>query len=150
VLPQAEFDRWLLAQKPGLSAHVDSGGADGPDFRGGLAAHGRRIAAAQGCLKCHTLDGTPHIGPTWLDLYGRQEQLADGRTVIADEAYLTASMMEPLAQVVRGFPQVMPSYRGKLAPPDAAALVELIKALRSDRQQPTPAREAVYEPIPTR
>ena len=31
-------------------------------------AAGRRRA---GCVACHTLDGQPHIGPTWAGLYGR-------------------------------------------------------------------------------
>ena len=35
-----------------------------------LAALGQRVAAEAGCLRCHTVDGTPHIGPTWAGLYG--------------------------------------------------------------------------------
>ena len=37
----------------------------------------------------------PHIGPTWLDLYRRRETLESGEAVVADEAYLTESMMDP-------------------------------------------------------
>ena len=50
----------------------------------------------QGCLRCHNVDGPePHTGPTWVDLYQRATKLTDGREIIADEAYLTESMMEP-------------------------------------------------------
>ncbi len=73
------------------------------------------MAAEQGCLKCHTVDGTRHIGPTWLDLYGRAEKLATGKTVVADEAYLTRSMMDPGAEIVAGYQNVMPTYQGKLS-----------------------------------
>jgi cytochrome c oxidase subunit 2 len=66
--------------------------------------------------------------------------------VVADEAYLTDSMADPQKQVVRGFQPVMPSYRGKLAPVEVAALVELIKSLRSERGAPIPAKEAAFEP----
>ena len=38
-------------------------------FRGTIVEYGKQIAMAQGCVKCHSLDGEPHIGPTWLDLY---------------------------------------------------------------------------------
>ena len=147
VLPGPEFDTWLQAQKRGLVQRIDSGGESSVDLRGGILRFGQRVAASQGCFKCHSVDGTPHIGPTWLDLYQRVEPLTDGKQVKADEAYLTESMVNPLAQIVRGFPPVMPSYRGKMSPPEYAALVEYIKSLTSDRPQPVPAKEAVYEPV---
>ena len=34
--------------------------------------------------------------------------------------------------MVKGYAQVMPSFQGKLSAPEAAALVEFIKSLRSD------------------
>ena len=63
---------------------------------------GTQAAGELGCLRCHTLDGTPHIGPTWAGLYrlGRSRSPA-AQTVVADEAYLTESMMDPLAQAAR-------------------------------------------------
>jgi cytochrome c oxidase subunit 2 len=89
------------------------------------------VAAQQGCLRCHTLDGTPHIGPTWAGLYGARVPLADGTAVIAEEAYLTESMMNPMTQIHAGFAAVMPSYLGLLRPAETAAIVELIKSLRA-------------------
>jgi len=105
---------------------------------------------ANGCLKCHSIDGSPHIGPTWVDLYLRRETLESGETVIADEGYLTDSMIDPRGKVVRGFKPVMPTYKGKLAAPEAAALVEFIKSLHSSNVQNVPSKEAVYEPVPRR
>ena len=95
-----------------------------------LAAAGEKLAAEHGCLRCHTVDGTPHLGPTWKGMYGSQVTLGDGRTVIADEAYLTESMMDPLAKLHAGFPPIMPSYLGQLSGPEAAAIVEFIRSLR--------------------
>src|SRR5207244_11989682 len=100
----------------------------------------------EGCVKCHTLDGQPHIGPTWLDLYMRRETLESGQTVIADEGYLTDSMIDPRGKVVKGYKPVMPTYKGRLAAPEAAALVEFIKSLRSGSLEGLPSKEAVYEP----
>jgi cytochrome c oxidase subunit 2 len=94
-------------------------------------------------LRCHTVDGAPHIGPTWAALYGATVPLADGHVVIADEAYLTESMMDPLAKVRRGFPPVMPTYQGLLPAPEAAALVEFVKSLRD-----VPATPGGQEPAP--
>jgi cytochrome c oxidase subunit 2 len=88
------------------------------------------VAARRGCLNCHTLDGQPHIGPSWAGLYMAPVRLDDGRVVVADAAYLTKSMMDPQADVVAGFKGVMPTYRGVLEEPEVAALLELIRSLQ--------------------
>jgi cytochrome c oxidase subunit II len=151
VMPGPEFDSWVARQRMGLSARVDSSGSDTEDtFRGDLVSYGRRVATSQGCLKCHSVDGEPHIGPTWVDLYKRKTTLADGKTIIADEAYLTESMMDPYVKVVKGYAQVMPSFRGRLAAPEAAALVEFIKSLRSDNLENLPSKEPLYGPVQQR
>ena len=148
VMDGPEFDQWLLDQRKGLlSARVDSGGDEGPSFHGSIVEYGKRVAMAQGCVKCHSLDGEPHIGPTWLDLYDKKETLDNGETVIADEAYLTDSMIDPRGKIVKGFKPVMPTYKGRLAAPDAAALVEFIKSLRTPGLEAVPSKEAIYEPV---
>lgn len=135
VLSPSAWDAWMDEQTRGISKRQDSG--PGPDeiqpVAGNLAREGKRVAADQGCLRCHTTDGTPHIGPTWLDLYHRKEPLAGGGSVIADEAYLTESMMDPMAKIVAGYKPVMPTYQGRLTGPEAAAILEFIKTLRTDR-----------------
>ena len=146
VMPPAEFDAWLADQRSGLADRVDSSGDDGAGFRGTIVEYGKRVAMAQGCLKCHSVTGEPHIGPTWVDLYRRRETLENGDVVIADEAYLTDSMIDPRAKIVKGYKPVMPTYRGRLSAPDTAALVEFIKSLRSQNLENIPSKEAVYEP----
>jgi cytochrome c oxidase subunit 2 len=94
-----------------------------------LAGMGERVAVMKGCMRCHTADGTPHIGPTWLRDYRSMVPLADGETVLADEAYLTESMMDPMARVRLGFRPVMPSYQGLLSAAETGALVEYIRYL---------------------
>jgi cytochrome c oxidase subunit 2 len=42
---------------------------------------------------------------------------------------------------------LMPSFKGKLTAPDAAALVEYIKTLRSERVTNLQSGGPVYEPI---
>ena len=116
-----------------------------PTTRGSIrgstsSSRASRSRREQGCLNCHSLDGTPHIGPTWLDLYQRRETLENGEAVIADEAYLTESMMDPRGKVVAGFKPVMPTYQGRLAAPEAAALVEFIKSLRSTSLENLPVQ----------
>jgi cytochrome c oxidase subunit 2 len=113
VMPPGEYARWLANQVP-----VD------------LAATGQKLSAEYGCLRCHTIDGTPHLGPTWLGLYGSLVPLSDGTLVTADDAYLTESMMDPQVKMVRGYQPLMPTYLGRLSGPDAAAIVTYIRSLR--------------------
>jgi cytochrome c oxidase subunit II len=100
-----------------------------------MAEMGERIAVEKGCLRCHTTDGTPHIGPTFAGVFMREVRLDDGRTIVADEAYLTESMMVPLEKVRAGFEPVMPSYRGLLTAAETGALVEFIRSLREVRPE---------------
>ena len=68
------------------------------------AAVGEQLATALGCVGCHTIDGSVLVGPSWLGLFGRTEQLSDGSTAVADEAYLRESIVAPNAKIVEGFP----------------------------------------------
>ena len=77
----AEFDEWMARQQAGPGRpgrHQRRRRVRPGDFRGDLVAHGQRLAAVQGCFKCHSVDGPPHIGPTWIDLYRRPTTLQSG------------------------------------------------------------------------
>jgi cytochrome c oxidase subunit 2 len=149
VLKPEEYQDWLSAQHRGLAERQD-GAPTALDFApaiGNLVDQGRRLAQEQGCVKCHTADGTRHIGPTWLDLYHRKEKLQDGTSIDVDEAYITESMMDPLAKVVAGFQPVMPSFENKLAGPEVAAIVEYIKSLQSDAVRTGASEGPAYAPV---
>jgi cytochrome c oxidase subunit II len=149
VMKPEEFDAWLADQRRGVVAAQDSAPvpSESIDIRTSLLDQGRRLAGEYGCFRCHTVDGVRHIGPSWLDLYGRRENLKDGRTVVADEAYLTRSMMDPGADVVAGFQPVMPTFQGRVPAPEIAAIVEFIKSLRTDAVRAEPSKGPVYAPI---
>jgi cytochrome c oxidase subunit 2 len=95
-----------------------------------LASQGELVAARAGCMRCHTPDGTPHLGPTWAGLYGSTVTLETGRQVVVDDAYLTKSMMDPMADIHAGFQRLMPTYQGVLGAADIGAIVEYIRSLR--------------------
>jgi cytochrome c oxidase subunit 2 len=150
VMPEAEYDAWIAEQRRyDLPQAQDTApGAGRVLAAADLVSEGRRVAADQGCLKCHSVDGSRHIGPTWVDLYRRSAKLKDGKTVVADEGYLTRSMMDPAAQIVDGYQNVMPTYQGRLSPPEVAAVVEYIKSLRTPAVRSGPTEGPVYESIP--
>ena len=140
-------DRRPAARRgPGPGRRAQRGRAAMPGSS--ILDQGRRVAADQGCLKCHSVDGSRHIGPTFIDLYGRQEKLTTGEVITADEAYLTRSMMDPAAQLVAGYQNVMPSFQGRMTPPEVAAVVEYIKSLKTPAVTAGPSEGPVYEPTP--
>lgn len=96
-----------------------------PELDNELAARGLAIAQDNGCIACHTLDGSLGIGPTWLGMYGKTETLTDGSTVIVDEEYIFESITRPEVKQVKGFENVMVRYF--LPPEDLAALVEFTR-----------------------
>ncbi len=100
-----------------------------------------------GCLGCHSVDGSPGAGPTWLGVYGSEEALTDGSTVTVDDVYLHDSILDPNAAIAEGFnPNVMPAnFADRFAEREAEVmqaegleisiaddLIEYIKTLQDD------------------
>lgn len=145
VLPASEYARLPGGLEEDELRYFEPTAVSGVAEGTSLARQGELVAARVGCLRCHTVDGTPDLGPTWAGLFGSTVPLADGSSVIADEAYLTDSMMRPLAQLHRGFPPVMPSYLGTLSAAETGALVAFIRSLRdgpADLQTSMPVLES--------
>jgi cytochrome c oxidase subunit 2 len=72
---------------------------------------GAQLLKDKGCLGCHSTDGTPKIGPTLKGIYGRKVVVLTGgkeRTITADGDYIRRSILDPGADVVKGFPAIMP------------------------------------------
>ncbi len=118
VLPEAEFNQWYQEGKEGMEA--DKGKQAGP-----------RLFEEKGCSACHSIDGTPRVGPTLKGLFGKTVVvLEDGkeRTLVADEVYLRKSLLEPNADVVKGYPPIMPLQ--KMTEDELNELVQYLKGMR--------------------
>ncbi|HWA87891.1 MAG TPA: DUF6797 domain-containing protein [Opitutus sp.] len=94
------------------------------------AAEGRRLYEFNGCMACHSVDGSKTFGPTWKSLAGSMVELADGTRVRADHAYLKESIMTPNAKIVKGFEVGMPNYAGILTDSQVESLILYIKSLK--------------------
>lgn len=93
---------------------------------------GAKLFADKGCSACHSIDGSPKVGPTLKGVSGRRVTvLTSGkeREITAGEAYLRKSLVEPQADVVKGFPPIMPSQKGVLKDSEIDALIEYLKSL---------------------
>jgi cytochrome c oxidase subunit 2 len=110
-----------------LGAGACSG--DSTPVLSGDAAQGKQVARDKNCSSCHTADGGRSEGPTWKGLAGSTVKLADGSSVVADDAYLARSITDPRAQVVQGYRTAMP-VTPNLTDADVKALIAYINALK--------------------
>lgn len=107
----------------------DDGGDDNfPEATSDAGARGREIVLRSGCVACHNTDGRKTSGPGWTGLAGSEINLADGRTVVADDAYLTKAITQPKAEIRAGYAATMPEYL-QLSEQDVADLIAYIREL---------------------
>lgn len=111
----------------GVTVACSSEEADAPAVELTAAGEaGREVARDEGCLSCHREEGDG-VGPAWAGLAGSEVELADGSTVVADEEYLRRSIVEPNAQIVKGYSGIMPERR--LDEADVDAIVTYLQEL---------------------
>ncbi|HTP00038.1 MAG TPA: cytochrome c oxidase subunit II [Anaerolineales bacterium] len=119
VTSPADYDAWAQQQATAFNALLAKGGPDA----------GKAFVAQNGCAGCHSIDGTRMTGPTWRGLFGSEVPLSDGKTVKADDAYLTESIKDPNAKIVAGFPaNVMPKF--DLTDQQIKSIVSYIETLK--------------------
>jgi len=116
VVDSLEFKKWLADLK------VTGTGPEHP----GLA-----IIKANACLTCHSLDGTKIIGPSLKGIYGTKRTVVTNnseREVVADDEYIKRSILDPNADVVKGFNKgLMQSYKETLKAEDIDKIVDYFK-----------------------
>ncbi len=131
VMPEDKFQEWYQ-EKPGPSA----------------AAQGRALLDSLGCTGCHSLDGSRKVGPTLKDIYGRRVTVmtrGKERTLTADVTYIERSILEPDADIVKGFQPVMPSFKGKVSGQQIEEIIEFLKQESGLKQRPSEGAERVAE-----
>jgi cytochrome c oxidase subunit II len=94
VMAQADFDVWV-AEQTGESADP--------------VERGEKWYTTYGCNACHSLDGTPGVGPSWLGIYGEEVRFTDGSSTVVDDEYLYGSIRNPGVNIVEGFQNLMPA-----------------------------------------
>jgi len=98
------------------------------------AERGEELAKGKGCLGCHSIDGSVKVGPTLKGVFGRKTALSDGTTVTVNEEYLRESIVEPGTKVVKGFPNVMPTFKTSLSSAEIADLIAYLKTLGEETE----------------
>jgi mono/diheme cytochrome c family protein len=105
-----------------------SGDDEGALASAGLAQAktGEQIFTAAGCAGCHTFSpagskGT--IGPSLDELKTEAGKIEPGKSA---EEYIRESLEEPDAFIVKGFPNAMPSFKGRLTDAQIKAIVDYL------------------------
>jgi len=129
VVPLEDFKAWYFGDAdtplPRQTASADSGGAP-------PQAEGYAILENKFCTTCHSIDGSPMVGPTLKGLFGDKRVLVspDGaeQEIVVDDAYLVRAIQDPMADSVKGYPPAMP--KNPLNEAELQAVVKYIKTLR--------------------
>jgi mono/diheme cytochrome c family protein len=90
------------------------------------AKTGDQIFTAAGCAGCHTFspagsNGT--IGPNLNQLKTQAGKLVPGKSA---EEYIRQSLEDPGAYIVKGFPNAMPPFKGRLTDQQINALIDYL------------------------
>ena len=99
-----------------------------------------KLLQQYGCLGCHTLDGSKLVGPTFKGLAGSEvEVTSDGKEqkIKVDEDYLRRSIREPKADLVEGFPPIMPPFgKDQVSDADLQAMVDFLLGKSTVQEKP--------------
>lgn len=118
VVSQEEYDQWLAKSLIDMDADMP------------LEDLGAKLYTGKACNTCHTIDGTPLVGPSFKDVFGEPVTFTDGSTTTIDENYIRQSILEPRSKIVAGYQPVMPTYQNLLKDRDVDALIAYIKSLK--------------------
>lgn len=128
VVDQATFDKWY-ASGP---VKIDSTVAAIP------GAAGKLLTEQKGCIACHSADGTKIVGPSYKGIFDHKVTVdSDGkeREIIVNEEYIKKSILEPDADIVKGFNKgSMISYKGQLSDEEIDQIIEYIKTLSEEKK----------------
>jgi cytochrome c oxidase subunit 2 len=113
VMEQRDFDNWLSGTVSGQTP-VEAG----KDL----------FEAKLGCASCHQQNDQGR-GPTLTGVYGKEQKLTTGQTVLADDEYIRNSILNPTGQIVEGYQPIMPTFKGQVTEEQLVSLVAYIKSL---------------------
>ncbi len=116
VLPESEYTRWY---------NDTTASADHP---------GLVVLKKNACISCHSLDGSKIVGPSFKGVWGMTETVITNdaeREITIDEAYIKRSIIEPNADVVKGYNKgLMISYKDLVSEKEMNDIIEYIKTLK--------------------
>ncbi|MCI0494486.1 cytochrome c oxidase subunit II [candidate division KSB1 bacterium] len=146
VLPEGEFQAWL-AKKSSVIPGIDSTTTANMMQKVLAETKTKAISAElkedvprgfallndKGCTACHTLDGTPMVASSLKGIFGKKQiVITDGkeRRITIDEAYFKKSILQPEADLVKGYDPIMPEPDEEITDEEIREMIGYIKALK--------------------
>lgn len=129
VLSQVEYESWYNAH----AATVETTIRETVDKPSGNAARGAQLVRINGCIACHSTDGTTLISNSFKGLYGKNTVvISDGeeRQLTVTEDYIRRSIREPAFELVKGFQNLMPPLGDKLSDQDIDDIISYLKQIK--------------------
>jgi cytochrome c oxidase subunit 2 len=83
-----------------------------------------------GCNNCHGPESNIRA-PSLVNLFGSTRAMANGPSVVADEAYIRESILRPHTRISQGYGESMPAYDGQLSEREIIELLAYIKTMGS-------------------
>jgi cytochrome c oxidase subunit 2 len=124
AMAPASFDKWYKAATTPTATPVGS-----TKILPGLG-----IIKRNGCVACHSIDGSKIVGPSFKGIYGEKTTvLVNGneQQVTVDDNYILESVYDPNAKIVKGFqPNMMQSFKDILTKEQVKDIAEYIKSLK--------------------
>ena len=124
VIPKEQFDAWLAD----TSAVVPVA-----EVQTSPAQQGYELIRKNGCIACHSSDGSRMVGPSFKGIWGETQTVITGREerqVKVDEDYVRKSIYDPGADVVKGYNSgLMQSYKDQVSEEDVGLIIEYLKSL---------------------
>ncbi len=118
VVSQSDYDKWIAAL-PVKKADTSLG---------------LKVLEKNGCIACHSLDGSKVVGPSFKGLAGSVRAVVTNgakRQINADEAYIKNSIENPDADVVDGFSSgLMKSYTKMISAEEITQINDYLKSLK--------------------
>ena len=119
IVPQAQYDKWIAAL-PVRKALPNN--------------NGLKVLEKNGCIACHTIEGSKSVGPSFKGLYNAAIEVTTNgttRKITADSAYIESSIYDPNKDIAVGYaPGMMKSYKGIVKDKEVKEIVEYLKTLK--------------------
>jgi len=118
IVSQEDYDKWITALPV---KKIDNN-------------LGFKVIEKNGCIACHSIDGSKAVGPSFKGLYGSSiDVITNGvnHKITADSTYMESSIYEPNKDVAVGYPPgIMKSYKGIVTEKDIKLINEYLKSLK--------------------
>jgi cytochrome c oxidase subunit II len=152
VIPGRYVNIWFRATKPGnyhlfcaeycgtkhsgmtgqvvvMKPHDYQTWLSGGETGGSLASAGERLFADLACNTCHRPDSQGR-GPVLNGLIGKTVTLQSGEMLVADEAYIRESLLNPSVKITAGYQPIMPTFQGLVTEEQVLQIIEYVKSLK--------------------